>query len=90
MATNTSISLSTYFENFVNGVIEEGRFKNVSEVVRAGLRLLELEENKHHAIIKALKEGEESGFVENFDWDEHRKRLHQKYFEKHGELPNIK
>ena len=90
MAKNTSISLGTYFENFVNGVVEEGRFKNVSEVVRAGLRLLEQEEEKHQAIIKALKEGEESGFIEDFDWDEHRKRLHQKYFEKYGELPNIR
>ncbi len=41
MAKNTSISLGTYFEDFVNNAIEEGRFNNVSEVVRAGLRLLE-------------------------------------------------
>jgi len=86
MAKNTSISLSTYFENFVNGVIEEGRFKNVSEVVRAGLRLLEIEESKHQALRAALIEGKESGMIKDFDWDEHRKRLHEKYLDENGKL----
>ncbi len=90
MSKNISISLDTYFENFVNEIIEEGRFNNVSEVMRAGLSLLEKEENKHQALRAALIEGKESGMIENFDWDEHRKRLHQKYFEKYGKLPNIK
>lgn len=79
MAKNTSISLGTYFENFVNSAIEEGRFKNVSEVVRAGLRLLEDEEKKHQVIIEALKKGEESEDVENFTRESHMKYLHDKY-----------
>ena len=74
MAKNISISLDTYFENFVNEIIKEGRFNNVSEVMKAGLSLLEQEENKHQALRAALIEGKESGMIENFDWDEHRKR----------------
>ena len=46
MGRNTSVSLGNYFENFVDNTVSEGRFKNASEVIRAGLRLLEEEENK--------------------------------------------
>ncbi|MEE4259876.1 MAG: type II toxin-antitoxin system ParD family antitoxin, partial [Bacteroidales bacterium] len=44
MSKNTSISLGSYFDEFIHRRISEGRYKNVSEVVRAGLRLLEDEE----------------------------------------------
>ena len=46
MGRNTSVSLGNYFESFVDNKVSEGRFKNASEVIRAGLRLLEGEENK--------------------------------------------
>jgi len=36
-----SISLGEHFEKFAQEKIAEGRYQNVSEVVRAGLRLLE-------------------------------------------------
>ncbi len=46
MSENTSISLGSYFEQFIHTQISAGRYKNVSEVIRAGLRLLENEESK--------------------------------------------
>jgi antitoxin ParD1/3/4 len=46
MSKNTSISLGNYFDDFVKTQVSEGRYKNVSEVIRAGLRLLENEEIK--------------------------------------------
>ena len=61
MGRNTSVSLGEYFENFVEGEITTGRFKNASEVIRAGLRLLEEEESKITALRKALEAGEKSG-----------------------------
>ena len=39
MSRNTSISVGDYFDNFIQNRITTGRFKNASEVVRAGLRL---------------------------------------------------
>ena len=46
MAKNTSIALGEHFEDFVSHRIREGRFKNAREVIRAGLRLLEEEEQR--------------------------------------------
>ncbi len=70
MGRNTSISLGNYFESFVKSRITEGRYKNASEVIRAGLRLLEERENKVQALKNAIQEGIDSGINEDFDADE--------------------
>lgn len=75
MGRNTSVSLGDYFEDFVENRISEGRFKNVSEVIRAGLRLLEEEENKVKALKNAIQEGINSGIALNFDSKKHLKQL---------------
>ena len=72
---NTSISLGDYFDRFVQTQVSEGRYKNVSEVIRAGLRLLENEENKVIALKHAIREGMNSPRVEGFVFDENLKRL---------------
>ncbi len=71
MSKNTSITLGSYFDQFIQGVLSEGRYKNASEVVRAGLRLLEEEEKKTALLRKAIEEGVDSGLAEDFDPDEH-------------------
>lgn len=53
----TSVSLNPYFENFIRDQVESGRFNNVSEVVRAGLRLLEEQQNKLNALRSAVLDG---------------------------------
>jgi antitoxin ParD1/3/4 len=72
------VSLGNYFENFVDNTVSEGRFKNASEVIRAGLRLLEEEENKIIALKKAINEGIESGIAENFNPKQHLESLKSK------------
>ena len=67
MAKNTSISLGKHFENFIQQCIDEGRYNNASEMIRAGLRLLEQEEAKIIALRKAIREGLNSEMVEDFD-----------------------
>jgi len=75
MSKNTSISLGNYFDQFVNNQVSVGRYKNVSEVIRAGLRLLENEERKVVALRNAIEEGLNSSLVEDFDFDENLKNL---------------
>jgi antitoxin ParD1/3/4 len=79
MGKNTSISLGDYFENFINNEIKSGRYGSVSEVIRTALRLLESEERKLNDLRNALIVGEQSGFVEDFNPNEHLKALHKKY-----------
>jgi antitoxin ParD1/3/4 len=67
MSKNTSITLGNHFEDFVQNRISTGRYKNASEVIRAGLRLLEEEEDKVAALKKAIQEGIDSGIAEDFE-----------------------
>lgn len=67
MGKNTSISLGSHFETFVEKSIIHGRFQNASEVIRAGLRMLEEEENKIIALRNAIQEGIDSGIATDFD-----------------------
>ena len=67
MSKNTSITLGNHFDDFVKSRISAGRYKNASEVIRAGLRLLEEEENKVAALKQAIQEGIDSRIVEDFD-----------------------
>ncbi|SHI71285.1 type II toxin-antitoxin system ParD family antitoxin [Aquimarina spongiae] len=78
MSKNTSISLGNYFDQFIQSRIREGRFKNVSEVIRAGLRLLEEEESKAVALKNAIQEGIDSGIAHDFNPTEHLKSLKSK------------
>jgi antitoxin ParD1/3/4 len=75
MDRNTSISLGKYFDNFIQSRISTGRFKNASEVVRAGLRLLEEEEKKLLALREAIQEGIDSGIAYDFDPKAHLEEL---------------
>lgn len=75
MNKNTSVSLGNYFESFVHQIISEGRYKNVSEVIRAGLRLLEEDENKTIALKNAIQTGIDSGISENFNPQKHLSEL---------------
>jgi antitoxin ParD1/3/4 len=75
MSKNTSISLGNHFDSFVQNRISVGRYKNVSEVIRAGLRLLEEEESKIVALRQAIQEGIESGIANDFDPVQHLENL---------------
>ena len=75
MGRNTSISLGDHFETFVDNSVKAGRFKNASEVIRAGLRLLEEDESKIVALKKAIDEGVESGAAKGFSPQKHLSKL---------------
>lgn len=69
MARNTSISLGDHFAQFIDSQVQGGRYGSASDVVRAGLRLLEEREAKLEALRSALVEGEASGDFQEFDAD---------------------
>lgn len=70
MSTNTSISLDDHFVSFLAREVDSGRYRSASEVVRAGLRLLEDRETQLAILREALAAGESSGEAEVFDFDE--------------------
>lgn len=59
----TSVALSPHFESFVKQQVTTGRFNNVSEVVRAGLRLLEDQEQLKSLQLQELRSAIEAGAV---------------------------
>ena len=72
---NTSVSLGNYFDSFVENKVSQGRFRNASEVIRAGLRLLEEEENRVTALRSAIQEGLDSGTAADFNPAQHLENL---------------
>lgn len=79
MAKNTSMSLGDHFAGFIDMQVQSGRYGSASDVVRAGLRLLEEHEAKVKALQDALIAGEQSGEPQPFDRDGFLKRMHEKH-----------
>ena len=69
MPRNTSVSLGDHFTDFIGERVASGRYNSASDVVRAGLRLLEEHEARVEALRDALVEGEQSGLAAPFDFD---------------------
>ena len=69
MGKSTSFSLGDHFSGFIERQVSHGRFGSASDVVRAGLRLLEDQEVKLSALRAALVEGENSGPSAPFDFN---------------------
>lgn len=61
----TCVALSTHFESFIREQINGGRYNNVSEVVRAGLRMLEETERQHAIEFLSLRAGLAAGQTSN-------------------------
>ncbi len=70
MGKNTSVDIGNELSEFVSQGVQTGRYGSASEMVRAGLRLLQDQETKMAALRLAIKEGLESGPAEPFDFDD--------------------
>ena len=69
MNRNTSVSLSDHFTEFLTRQVASGRYGSASEVVRAGLRLLEEREAALQELRAEIAKGEASGWIEDVDVD---------------------
>lgn len=58
MSTNKSYTLGEHYERFISNQVDEGRFNNASEVVRAGLRMLEDYEIRMKELRGLIDEGD--------------------------------
>ena len=70
MPKSNSVTVGDYFAEFIERQVAQGRYDSASDVVAAGLRLLEEHEAKLEALRAALIEGEQSGAPTPFDFDE--------------------
>jgi len=74
-----SVILGEHFDKFIQGEIKSGRYTSASEVLRSGLRLLEIEKEKINSINKALTQGENSGKAVAFSNDKFKQRMRKKF-----------
>jgi antitoxin ParD1/3/4 len=80
-AMPTSIALSSHFEEFIRRQVESGRYNNVSEVIRAGLRMLEDAEARQALLQNELRQSIQDGLDSgsSLDADGVFERLEEKY-----------
>ena len=69
MAKNTSFDIGEHFASFVEAQVEDGRYGSASDVIRAGLRMLEDQETKLAALRAALIEAEAGSASTLFDFE---------------------
>lgn len=69
MSRNTSVVLSDHFTEFLTRQVASGRYGSASEVVRAGLRLLEEREAALVELRAEIAKGEASGWTLDVDVD---------------------
>lgn len=77
MGRNTSVTIGDHFTSFISDQVQTGRYGSASDVVRAGLRLLEEHETKVRALQEALIAGEQSGDPRPFDREAFLARMHE-------------
>ena len=77
----TSVALSPHFEHFIREQVDSGRYNNASEVVRAGLRLLEDQQQQASLKLEALRAAITAGLASGpgMPADEVFDRLEAKY-----------
>ena len=76
---NTSIALGAPFIEFARRKVESGEFGSTSEVVREAMRRFIAEDAKLEALRAAIREGEESGPPEPFDFADFLKEMRANY-----------
>ncbi len=73
-----NVSLNPYFDDFINEKVKSGKYNSASEVIRAALRLLEVQEQEQKAQIEYFKnkirEGIDSGEAVEWDMDSFLRR----------------
>jgi len=87
----TNVHLTPELERFAREVVAEGRYNNVSEVVRQGLRMLQEAEERRRAFTKSLEdavaEAERDGWISGEDALAEMDRVIDELEREHGAAP---
>ncbi len=78
MPRDISVVLGDHFTAFIDRAVASGRYSSTGDVVRAGLRMLQAEEERLDALRAEVDRGEESGPPEPFDFDAFLEEMHRK------------
>jgi antitoxin ParD1/3/4 len=62
----TNVNLTPELERFAQTCVENGRYNNVSEVVRSALRLLQEAEERRAAFVASLEAAHQEGLRDGF------------------------
>lgn len=73
------IKIAPHYSQFIHEELASGKFNNESEVIQAGLALLEKEQTQMAILSKAILDGERSGFALPFNNEDFKKRMEAKY-----------
>ena len=77
MARTITFQPSEKMGQFIEALVNSGSFNNQSEVIRAGVRLLEeqIAASKLQQLKQLIEQGDDSPDVENFSMDSIKKQL---------------
>ena len=78
MDKNISISLSDHHKDFIQKLVESGRYGSASEVIQDALRLAEERDAQIKALDQAIQEGLDSGPPQEFNFQEFISEMHAK------------
>ncbi|WP_420454072.1 type II toxin-antitoxin system ParD family antitoxin [Rubrivirga sp.] len=81
-----NVSLTPELERFARSLVESGRYRSASEVVRDSLRLLEDRESKTAELRRLIHEGLESGDPVTVTRESLREAIGQRMAELRGEV----
>lgn len=70
MTKTTSIALGAELEDYARRKVASGAFGSTSEVIRDALRRAAERDARVERLKQLIREGEESGEPQPFDWDE--------------------
>lgn len=76
---NTSIALGDHFAEYARRKVESGEFGSISEVIRDALRQAEERDIRVERLRALIREGEESGPPQPFDFDEFLREMRANY-----------
>lgn len=78
MPRDISVVLGDHLTAFIDRAVASGRYSSAGDVVQAGLRMLQAEEERLDALRAEVDTGEESGPPEPFDFDSFLEEMHRK------------